>query len=186
MDKESLISLVRDCRADWEAVISELGPEGLERPGAAGDWRVRDVIAHCNGWDRWQLVQLRCAFSGEQPTQEEMLGGLEFPPEDHFLSEDERNEVFHLVNKDRPLDAVVGGWRELSDMRAGWVAAASQEQLDSQVGNDWSESSPGRVIRLLSEFPSAGNPKTATRYVAEQIEHQREHLDAIRAWMAQV
>lgn len=59
-------------------------------------------------------------------------------------------------------------------------------QLDSHVGNDWGESSPGRVIRLLSEFPSAGNPKTATRYLAEQIEHQREHLDGIRAWMARV
>ena len=55
-------------RSAWEAVIAELGAAGLERPGAAEDLRVRDVLAIFNGWDRWNLVQLRCAFTGETPT----------------------------------------------------------------------------------------------------------------------
>lgn len=67
MNKGELTKKMTEVRESWEATIAELGPEGLERPEVAGDWRVRDVLAHFNGWDRWQLVQLRCAFTGEHP-----------------------------------------------------------------------------------------------------------------------
>jgi hypothetical protein len=36
----------------------------LRRPGVSGDWSVVDVLAHFNGWDRWQVAQLRSALDG--------------------------------------------------------------------------------------------------------------------------
>lgn len=128
MDKAELIQAVSDMRKRWDAVIDELGPEGLERPAATGEWRVRDVLAHFNGWDRWQLVQLRCAFTGEMPTDEELTGGVEFPDNDD-MQEDAMNEMFRVGNLNRPLEAVVGGlprgFRPTCRLDRGGVAGAA-------------------------------------------------------------
>src|SRR5688572_17662301 len=144
MKKEELSKSVSDVRESWETTIAELGPEGLERSGATGEWRVRDVLAHFNGWDRWQLVQLMCAFSGGTPTDRELTGGVEFPPNDD-MSEDAMNAMFYAGNRDRPLDQVVADWREISGMRAEWIKGASQDQLDAVFGADWA-SGTNRVM----------------------------------------
>jgi hypothetical protein len=180
MDKEVLARRVSGVRESWEDVIRELGAEGLERPGATGEWRVRDVLAHCNGWDRWQLVQLRCAFTGETPTNDELLGGIEYPPNDN-LQEDVMNAMFIAGTRTLPLEAILAHWREISAMRAAWVAGASQEQLDAIIGNDWSGSA--RVIRLASEVPSVSQTGTAWESILDQVEHQQEHLKTVREWM---
>ena len=80
--KKDLVHVICVVREAWETVIAELGTGGLELPGAAGDWRVRDVLAIFNGWDRYNLVQLRCAFTGEIPTNAELTGGIPYPPRD--------------------------------------------------------------------------------------------------------
>jgi hypothetical protein len=178
VDKLALAKAVSDVREKWEATIGELGREGLERAGAIGDWRVRDILAHFNGWDRWQLVQLRCAFTGETPTDSELTGGIEFPPNDD-MSEDAMNAMFEAGNRHRPLDDVVADWREVSDMRAEWVAGASQEQLDAVFGADWT-SGTNRVMRLASEVPSVSNPERVWQRILDQVQHQEEHLRGVQ------
>lgn len=170
-----------DVRRSWEATIAELGPEGLERPGATDEWRVRDVLAHFNGWDRWQLVQLRCAFTGETPDDNELTGGVEFPPNDD-MSVDAMNAMFQAGNRNRPLDDVVADWREISDMRADWVTSASVEQLDEVIGADWAGGS-NRIVRLASEVPTVTNPEKVWERLTDQVEHQRSHLRIVRQWM---
>jgi hypothetical protein len=181
MHKEALATAVSDVRASWEATLAELGPKGLERPGATGEWRVRDVLAHFNGWDRWQLVQLRCAFTGETPTDHELQGGIEFPPNDD-MSEDAMNAMFQAGNRDRALDDVVADWREVSGMRASWVAAASQDQLDTVIGADWAGGTQ-RIFRLASEVPSVSHPERVWQRILDQVEHQEQHLQFVQEWM---
>lgn len=180
MNKEAVVKSVSDIRAEWQQVIDELGPEGLERPGAQGEWRVRDVLAHFNGWDRWQLVQLRSAFTGESPTEEELTGGIEYPPNED-MSEDAMNAMFFEGNRSRPVDQIVSDWQEVSDMRATWVVGASQEQLEATVGADWA--GYPRIMRLASEVTTVTNPEQAWERIADQIGHQRIHLQAVREWM---
>ena len=182
MDKAELINAVSDVRDGWGAVIDELGAEGLERPGATGEWRVRDVLGHFNGWDRWQLVQLRCAFTGETPTDEELTGGVDFPDNDD-MQEDAMNEMFRVGNLARPLDDVVADFREVSGMRAKWVDAASQEQLDAVIGGDWAGGT-ARIFRLASEVPSVSNPERVWHRLADQVAHQKEHLRIVKEWMS--
>lgn len=182
MDKAELIKAVSDVRQGWDAVIDELGAEGLERPGATGDWRVRDVLAHFNGWDRWQLVQLRCAFTGEAPTDDELTGGVDFPENDD-MQEDAMNEMFRVGNLTRSLDDVVADFREVSEMRADWVGSASQEQLDTVIGADWAGGT-ARIFRLASEVPSVSNPERVWQRLADQVSHQKEHLRIVKEWMS--
>lgn len=181
MDKRKLLDAVEAVRAGWEEVIEQLGPDGLERPGACGEWRVRDVLAHCNGWDRWQLVQLRCAFSGETPTDAELTGGIVYPPNDD-MHEDAMNAMFISGASDLPLDEVVRHWRENSTLRADFVAGASPERLDETIGADWTGGT-NRIIRLASEVPSVTNQERVWQRIADQVEHQRAHLDGVRGWM---
>jgi hypothetical protein len=181
MKKEELAKTASEVREGWDETIGELTPEGLERPGATGEWRVRDVLAHFNGWDRWQLVQLRCAFTGERPTDEELTGGITYPDNDD-MSEDAMNAMFIAGTRDLPLEEIVAGWREVSDMRRDWIAAASQDQLDTMIGADWA-SGTHRIFRLVSEVPTVSNPEHVWERLLDQIEHQRMHLQIVRDWM---
>jgi hypothetical protein len=182
MRKDELVGSISEVRTGWEAVIADLGSQGLERPGANGEWRVRDVLAHCNGWDRWQLVQLRCAFTGETPTDDELTGGITYPPNDD-MQEDAMNAMFIAGTRDLLLEEILAGWREVTAMRDDWVAAATQEQLDALIGADWAGGTE-RIFRIASEVPTVTNPEPVWARIADQVGHQRQHLEIVRAWMS--
>jgi len=181
MEKENLIQALSDVRKAWEATIAELGSDGLEQSGATGDWRVRDVLAIFNGWDRYNLVQLRCAFTGEIPTNDELTGGIPYPPRDSF-NVDAMNAMFIAGTRELPVEDIVRHWREISAMRADWVSAASQNRLDEVVGADWSGQS-SRKMRLASEVPSVSNPMPVWQLIFDQVDLQKSHLQTVRDWM---
>ena len=183
MEKEILLHAISGARNSWEAVIAGLGPSGLEAPGASGDWRVRDVLAIFNGWDRWNLVQLRCAFSGEIPTDDELTGGIAYQSENPS-DVDAMNAMFIAGTRGLPSGEIVRHWREVSAMRGEWVSAATQAMLDAVVGADWSGPQP-RIMRLASEVSSVSNPMPAWQLVFDQVDLQVSHLQSIREWMHQ-
>ena len=182
MEKETLIQSLSEVRKAWEATIAELGSDGLEQPGAAGEWRVRDVLAIFNGWDRYNLVQLRCAFTGEIPADDELTGGIPYPPRDSF-SVDAMNAMFIAGTRELPVEEIVRHWREISAMRADWVSAAPEKWLNEVVGADWDDPS-SRKMRLASEVPAVSNPMPAWQLIFDQVDLQRSHLQAVRDWMA--
>ena len=182
MQKETLVEAISAVRAAWEATIAELSSDGLEQPGAEGDLRVRDVLAIFNGWDRWNLVQLRCAFTGEIPTDAELTGGLPYPPVDSF-SVETLNAICVASTRALPVEEIVRHWREVSAMRAAWVESASQTMLDEVVGADWG-SPNARLMRLASEVPSISNAMPAWQLIYDQLDLQKSHLQSVRDWMA--
>ena len=181
MEKETLVQAISDVTRAWEATIAELGSDGLELPGASGDWRVRDVLAIFNGWDRYNLVQLSCAFTGEIPTNDDLTGGIPYPPRDSFTV-DAMNAMFIAGTRELPVEDIVRHWREISAMRTDWVSAASQTMLDEVVGADWSGQS-ARTIRLASEVPSVSNVMPAWQLIFDQVELQKSHHQTVRDWM---
>lgn len=182
MQKSELAKAVDDCLVDWEATIAELGAEGLERPGACGEWRVRDVLGHIHGWDRWNIVQLEGAFSGAEPTASDITGGIEYGPDmDKAVTADERNAVFYATCRDRPLDAILADFRDVSAKQSDFVRGAKQDQLDARIGLVPSESSM-QWLRVLNGESSA-SARAAADWLTEQLDHRREHLTEIREWM---
>jgi hypothetical protein len=181
MEKGKLLEAISAIRQAWEAAIAELGRAGLERPGVDGERRVRDVLAIFNGWERWNLVQLRCAFSGEIPTPEELTGGIPYPAVESF-DIDVMNEMYVAATRELPTAEILRHWRKVSAMRAAWVSAATQAMLDQVVGADWS-SQTNRLIRLAAEVPSVSNPMTAGELICDQVDLQKSHLQSVREWM---
>jgi hypothetical protein len=178
VDKAALVSAIESVHANWLSLVEQLGIEGLERAGAVGDWRVRDILAHANCWDRWQVVQLRCAFTSETPTDRELQGEIDFPPNDD-MHEDAMNAMFLAGYAHWSTDDVVRHFREVFAMRTAWVSGASQAQLHASVGADWAGGT-NRVIRLSSEVEGVDNPQPAWQFILNQVEHLEGHLDDVR------
>ena len=183
MDIDVLRKSVATRIADWEAVIDELGQEGLERPGVTEGWRVRDVLAHMTGWERWQIVQLRNAFArGPDPSKADLVGRVDYPEEDHFLSTDERNAVFVQINANRALDDVLEDFREVSAMYDDWLASASQSDVDTTIGVKFTQRS--QAVFRLDDVPDVEHTETAAEWLQRLfLAHRAEHLDAVRTWM---
>ena len=44
---------------EFATAVAGLTPDELEQPLGAGEWRLRDVVANVNHWNRWRLNRLQ-------------------------------------------------------------------------------------------------------------------------------
>lgn len=89
MNKSQLIEQVRLTHAAWEAAVRRLDDVQILAPGVAGDWSVKDIIAHL-AWHEGEMVNL---------LQAHVLAGSEM----WGWPLDERNHAIYLANRERPL-----------------------------------------------------------------------------------
>jgi uncharacterized damage-inducible protein DinB len=97
MDKATFEKTLIETRAAWEARLSQIDEEQMLKPGAAGKWSVKDVIAHVALGESAIVPVLRT----------HVLAGSVWN-----LSDDERNEIEYQQNKDRPLHDIVNEERQ--------------------------------------------------------------------------
>ena len=86
----------------------------MTEPGVAGEWSVKDIVAHLNSFERWYADRLHEALRGEVYT----------PTEFDWLPFDERNERVFQQNRHRPLADVLAESRQ----------AKLQQELQSMQG----------------------------------------------------
>ena len=182
MDRTALGAAVAAEHAAWQALLAGLAEGRLDEPGLVGEWRVRDVLGHLAAWDRWQLVQLRCAFSGQVPGDDELHGGITCPPSTS-MAEDAMNAMFVAGFAAESVATVRRHFEDVGALRADWVATATAEQLAEPVGPDWSGGT-NRVLRLAREVPTVQDPGPAGAFVERQLAHLAEHRLAIEEALA--
>ena len=115
MDKATLLKTLTETRAAWEARLSQIAEEQMLKPGAAGKWSVKDVIAHVASGERELVPVLRT----------HVLAGSVWN-----LSDDERNEIEYQQNKDRPLNDIVNEERQAYTALLEVVQQLSDEDLN--------------------------------------------------------
>src|SRR5260221_12630311 len=93
MDKTTFINTLKQSRAEWEALLTQVDEERMLQPGAAGKWSVKDVIVHVTWGEREMVPVMRT----------HVLVGSQF----WELSDDERNEIVYKQNRDRPLQEIL-------------------------------------------------------------------------------
>jgi hypothetical protein len=164
--KEQALDRIERERASWDALRAEVGEGRMERPGAAGAWTFKDVVAHLNAWRRRSLARLEAGRRG-QP-----LPPPEWPAE--FTDETDEgveriNAWIYEANRGRPLRDVLAESREQFRQLSSIVAALPEEELTD----------PGR-------FPWTGGTSLARAILGGDIfSHlHEEHEPAIRAWLA--
>lgn len=57
--QETTLSDLGEARQELLDVLDGLSDADLESPLGPGEWRIRDMLAHINHWNRWGLNRLR-------------------------------------------------------------------------------------------------------------------------------
>lgn len=154
MNKSEWLTTLQTERAQWEALLAEVGEARMTRPGVAGEWSVKDIVAHVTWFEREMVGVL----------QARTLVGSDL----WSLPHDQRNAAIYEQNRDRALSGVLAEARVVFDqLRAGMQSLAEEDLHDplrfAEMPADWV---PWQVI--------AGN----------SYEHYRQHTPGIRDWMA--
>ncbi len=151
MNKAEFLERQRRARAEWDALLAQVGPERMVRPGAAGCWSVKDVVAHVAWFEREMVGMLRArALEGSDLWD---------------LDQDARNAVVYEQNRDRPLDDVLAEARQVYAELLPLLEGMSEEEYTDA----W----------CFRGMPPAWAPWSVI--AGNTWEHYEAHMPAIRA-----
>ncbi|MCA9969229.1 MAG: ClbS/DfsB family four-helix bundle protein [Anaerolineales bacterium] len=159
MQKAELLNWLQQAYQQWQAFLDEIPPGRMEQPGANGDWSVKDLVAHLNGWQIAFNRRLQAAQSGapEPPP----------PWPAHLQDEDAINAWIYETNRARTLHDVLQESRRLFDELLAIIKSLPD---DVRIESNW------RLVHLGDQRFSA----------SEFFDHFRDdHEASVRAWLAQ-
>ena len=153
MRRSELVARIRSTRAEFEDLLAGLSPDEMTRPGVAGDWSVKDMLAHI----AWYEAE-EAEFYGETSVEGSPLWKV---------PQDPRNQVVVEQARPRPLEQVLADFRSAHDRFLKVIEALSEEDL----------ATPGRFPGTSAEWPPW------RRIAVHSCDHDREHMAMIRAWL---
>ncbi len=157
--KAQVLDDLKDEQARWEALLQDIGEEHMTQPGVAGEWSIKDIVAHLTGWRRRTVGRLQAALRHE-PTPP--------PPWPQYLqTDDEINAWIYAANRDRPLADVLRDSQDVFQQLVETLAAFPEEELLALGRLRWLE----------------GEPVTGATFFAHFHE---EHEPDMRAWLEQI
>ena len=117
MNKARLLDTLQAERARWEALLAQVGEARMTQAGMAGDWSVKDIIAHI-AWHEREIagVMQARAFVGSDLWE---------------LPQDERNAAVFQENRNRPLQEVLTESKEVFQRLLESLEPLSDDDLTS-------------------------------------------------------
>lgn len=157
-----LLDKIATSYANWQALVDRVPRARMSEPGFAGDWSLKDVIAHITVYERWTADNLEASARGEKLT-----GGVPWGPEDGNTADmDARNAAFHRHFRDAPLDAVLAAATEHHQR----LIAAIQPLSDADVTE-------------AGKFAWTGGSSLWDAIEGNSFEHYDDHQPGVRAWL---
>jgi len=154
MTKHELLTLMQVTRRELEALLAQLDPVAMSQSGVAGDWSVKDMLAHI----AWYQAE-EAEFFGETGVAASPLWAT---------PQDARNALLLAQNRERTLEDI------LAEFRTAFVRFLSVvEGLSDAALNQ-----PGR----FPDTSADRLPWQAI--AVHSYEHDREHIAMIRQWLA--
>ena len=98
---------MRAGREGWDALIAQIPDSARTEPALAGGWSVKDLIAHVAAIENWTAAQIRAANEGRAPTDRELYGVEEMPPDPEGWDLDRENAAIYARYKEMPLAEVM-------------------------------------------------------------------------------
>ena len=150
MSKAQLLNDLKDEQAHWEALLGEIGEAHMTQPGVAGDWSIKDIVAHLTGWRVRTVARLQAALRHE-PTPPPP-----WPP--HLQTDDEINAWIYAANKDRPLSDVLEESRAVFQQLVDTLSAFPEAELLDPRRFDWLEGEPLSGAAFFGHFHEEHEP----------------------------
>ncbi len=154
MKKAELLDSIQSRRREWNETLAEVAEDRMLESGVAGEWSIKDVIAHVTWWDTQTADML----------QTKTLSNVKL----WQMPQDVRNDAIYIENRDRPLDEI----RQESGAAFLWLIAS----IESLGEDDLTD--PSRYRQMPAEW----TPWRVI--VANTYAHYYQHLPDIRAWTA--
>ncbi len=157
--KARFLDDLRAEQSQWEALLQEIGEEHMTQPGVAGEWSIKDIVAHLTAWRRRTVGRFQAALRHEPAPP---------PPWPAQLrTDDEINAWFYAADRDRTLADVLRESREVFEQLAGALAAFPEADLLDPARFPWLEGEPLTAAVLFGHF-------------------HEEHEPDMRAWLEKI
>jgi hypothetical protein len=153
MKRQHIIAQVRAARTKLLSAIEGLTPDQMLRPGVAGLWSVKDILAHLTAWES----ELITALAKLDPKQPPHLIEIE--------DVDEWNAEQYSVNAPRPLDIVLEDFHGVHKHLVRMIEELDDKTLTDVRAFKWMEGEP--LSYLVFDTASW---------------HEEEHAETITAW----
>ena len=164
MTKDKFLSTLHSERANWEALIAEVDVSRMTQPGVAGEWSLKDVLAHVAVSEEWISSVLEELMRGETKTLDSGQ------PED--IDVEKRNARFFRQNQHRSLQEVRAFSQQAFQHLLVVVQSLPEEDLIA--------ASPRFKHLLPAYWPDEPLWETIA---GGSYEHYHQHIPDIRIWI---
>ncbi len=153
MNLKELLVKVRSAQERWQAALARVPAERMEEPGVAGEWSVKDIIAHITWFER-QMISLIEAkvFVGSDLWQ--------LPPH-------ERNDAIFELNRHRSLPQITTEAKLVFGVLVDSLGTLSDEDL----------ADPGEFPGMPAEWVPA------EIFDQNTFEHYDAHCEGLLRWL---
>jgi hypothetical protein len=159
MNKTELIAGLQTEYQNWQILLDQIGLERMDQSGVAGNWSIKDIVAHLTGWRRRTVARLQAVQRGES----------EPPPPwpAHLHNDDEINDWIYQSRKSYSARQVLDESHQIFLELLAAIEAIPEEVLADAQRFPWLEGQPIRAPAFFAHF-------------------HEEHEPDMRAWLARV
>ena len=119
MKRDQLLARIETAWQAFHASYAGLSDGQLRQPGVAGDWSVKDTIAHVSWWEEEALTHLPHIIAGNRPPRySATYGGI-----------DAFNALMAERKRDLPLSEVLRQAAETHERLIAYIGSVPEEQF---------------------------------------------------------
>ncbi|HEU4783033.1 MAG TPA: DinB family protein, partial [Ktedonobacterales bacterium] len=156
MTATRLADILRTERAQWNALLAQVGPNRMEIPGVEGVWSVKELVAHLTWYERAVV---------DGAAQIMNTGTFTRPNDGRGM--DERNVRIAAESRARPTDEVLAEADDVFAQLLKVIAACPDDLLNN-----------AKLLGLPDDVPPW------MRVANNSYLHYQQHEQSIRAWLA--
>lgn len=139
--KAQLLDNLKDEQARWEELLRDIGEEHMTQPGVAGEWSIKDIVAHLTFWQRQTVGRFQAALRNEPlpppPWPPHMGTEDEISARDEVSAWDEVNAWICITNRDRPVSDVLRESRDVFQLLVETLDAFPEGDLFDSACFPW-------------------------------------------------
>jgi hypothetical protein len=152
-----LAGILRTERAQWNALLAQVGPQRMEIPGVEGTWSVKELVAHMTWYEQAVVDGAR-----------QITSTGTFTRANDGLGMDERNTRVAAESRARSVDDVLAAANDVFDQMLKVIAACPDDLLNN-----------AKLLGLPDDVPPW------MRVANNSYLHYQQHAQSIQVWLAQ-